>query len=166
MPDVVVRRATPDEQPLVARLWQLDRHDLSQYRGSTPGPDGLFRPEVVATFFTDPGREAWIIEADGDLAGFCVTRQRDDGSRSVFAFFVLRARRRRGIGRLAALTLLAAEPGPWAIAFQEVNAGAAAFWRGIATEVAGGSWREEHESVPDRAMAETWIRLDTSALRV
>jgi predicted acetyltransferase len=162
MPHVVVRRATDDDRELVARLWQLDRHDLSQFWGTRPGPDGLFRPEVVATFFTDPDRQAWIIEADGDIAGLTVTRVRDDGARSVFAFFVLRGLRRSGVGSQAAAQLIAESPGRWAIAFQEDNVGAAAFWRRVVRGLVGDAVREERETVPDRSLAQTWLFLDTS----
>lgn len=162
MPEVVVRRATDDDRELVARLWQLDRHDLSQFWGTRPGVDGLFRPEVVDTFFSDPDRQAWIIEADGDLAGLTITRIRDDGARSVFAFFVLRGLRRTGVGSLAAAQLIAESPGRWAIAFQEDNVAAAAFWRRLVRDLVGDAAREERETVPDRTLAQTWLHLDTS----
>ena len=162
MPQVVVRRATDDDRELVARLWQLDRHDLSQFWGTRPGEDGLFRPEVVATFFSDPDRQAWIIEADGDIAGLTVTRVRDDGACSVFAFFVLRGLRRTGVGSLAAAQLIAGSPGRWAIAFQEDNVAAAAFWRRLVRDLIGEAVREERETVPDRSLAQTWLMLDTS----
>jgi predicted acetyltransferase len=162
MPEVVVRRATDDDRELVARLWQLDRHDLSQFWGTRPGPEGLFRPEVVATFFSDADRQAWIIEADGDIAGLAVTRLRDDGASSVFSFFVLRGLRRAGVGSLAATQLVAASPGRWAIAFQEDNVGAAVFWRRLASNLVGGAVREERETVPDRTLAQTWLLFDTS----
>ena len=162
MPHVVVRRADDDDRELVARLWQLDRHDLSQFWGTRPGPDGLFRPEVVETFFTDPDRQAWIIEADGDIAGLTVTRVRDDGAWSVFAFFVLRGLRRSGVGSQAAAQLIASSPGRWAIAFQEDNVGAAAFWRQVVRGLVGDAAREERETVPDRSLAQTWLFLDTS----
>jgi predicted acetyltransferase len=162
MPQVVVRRATDDDRDLVARLWQLDRHDLSQFWGTRPGPDGLFRPEVVQTFFSDPDRQAWVIEADADVAGLAITRVRDDGARSVFAFFVLRGLRRTGVGSLAAAQLIADDPGRWAIAFQEDNVAAAAFWRRLVRDLVGDSAREERETVPDRDLAQTWLLLDNS----
>lgn len=163
MPQVVVRRATDDDRELVGRLWQLDRHDLSQFWGTRPGPDGLFRPEVVASFFSDPDRQAWVVEADGDVAGLAVTRVRHDGARSVFAFFVLRGLRRTGVGTQAAAQLIAGSPGRWAIAFQEDNVGAAAFWRRLVRDLVGDDVREERETVPDRSLAQTWLLFDTSA---
>jgi predicted acetyltransferase len=103
-----------------------------------------------------------VIEADADVAGLAVTRVRDDGARSVFAFFVLRGLRRTGVGSLAAAQLIADDPGRWAIAFQEDNVAAAAFWRRLVRDLVGDSAREERETVPDRNLAQTWLLLDTS----
>mgnify|MGYP000435033149 CR=1 FL=1 len=55
----------------------------------------------------------------------------------VFAFFVLRGLRRTGVGSLAAAQLIAESPGRWAIAFQEDNVAAAAFWRRLVRDLVG-----------------------------
>ena len=52
-------RPAPDEWPVVERLWQLYQHDLSEFRHSSPGPDGLFqarRLPRVRRGWTTPGR--------------------------------------------------------------------------------------------------------------
>lgn len=51
-----------------------------------------------------------------------LARPRPEGAASIFAFFVVRALRTRGVGRQAALQPLRSGPGAWAITFQEVNA--------------------------------------------
>ncbi|PRY02217.1 GNAT family N-acetyltransferase [Allonocardiopsis opalescens] len=160
-PQVTVVEAGPERRATVERLAQLERHDLSEFRGHTPGADGLFAFDALPLFFTEPGRQAYLVHAGSHLAGFALTRPLPDGATSIFAFFVVRALRRRGVGRLAALELIQrCRPGAWRIAFQEDNPGAARFWRRIATECVGTAWSEE--VLPGRGPSpDVWIRLDT-----
>ena len=43
-------RPAPDDWPVVERLWQLYQHDLSEFRHSAPGPDGLFRHDQLTSY--------------------------------------------------------------------------------------------------------------------
>ena len=70
---------------------------MSELVGFLPGPDGLF--EFPSPF--------------------------DDESTFIHAFFVVRALRRQGVGRAAAVDLLRSRRGRWAIAFLEENDSAA-----------------------------------------
>ena len=76
---------------------------------------------------------------------------------------MLRARRRHRVGHDAAVTALREHPGAWEIAFQEENPGAARFWRRVATDVAGTSWREERRPVPGKPEIppDVWLMLQT-----
>jgi predicted acetyltransferase len=161
---VVVREVGEEQRLVVERLGQLERHDLSEFRGTTPGPDGLFRSDRLPSFFTEPDRHVYLIHHGPTLAGFILTRLLPDGSTSIGAFFVVRALRRAGVGQLAALELLRIRPGRWSIAFQENNARAARFWRRVATAAVGPDWQEELRPVPDKPdiAPDTWLLLDTS----
>ena len=63
-------------------------------------------------------------------------------------FFVVRALRRRGIGHEVIRRVLADQPGPWVIGFQDDNPGAREFWTAVATEAVGDAWTLEHHPVP------------------
>jgi predicted acetyltransferase len=166
---VTVRTVGEDARPVIERLAQLYRHDLSEFLGYTPGPDGVFAIPWLASFFSEPDRRAYLIHHGPTLAGFALTRGLPHGATSLSAFFIVRALRRHGVGRRAAQMLLGLQPGPWAIAFQENNQGAARFWRQVATAVAGSAWREEQRPVPPTAPAglppDTWLLLDTTLPR-
>lgn len=152
---------------MVERLAQLERHDLSEFRGYTPGPDGLFAFDKLPSFFNEPDRHPYLIYHGSTVAGFTLTQGRSDGARSVYAFFVVRALRRQRVGQRAAQELLRLEPGPWAIAFQEENQGAARFWRQAVTAAVGSAWQEEQRPVPPPAPAhlppDTWLLLDNAS---
>jgi predicted acetyltransferase len=163
---VGLRVATDELRPVVERLAQLERHDLSEFRGYTPDDRGVYAFRKLPLFFTEPGHRAYLIYHGRTLAGFTLTHPRPDGANSVFAFFIVRALRRKGIGQQAAQGLLQLLPGRWAIAFQEENSGAARFWRQVATAVVGPAWQEERLPPASPAAAglpaDTWLLLDTT----
>ncbi len=124
--DVVIPRPRlqplrDSDQFLVENLWQCYQHDLSEFRGSLPGPDGRYKNGRVATYLNSPDRSAFLIEVDEAPAGFVMIRDNGDGSRVLGEFFVVRALRRQALGRRAATEVIISHPGRWEIAFQEAN---------------------------------------------
>lgn len=154
---------SPEMRPVVEHLWQLYRHDLSEFRGMLPEPDGLFPLRHLGSFYDDPDRAAYLLVHESRPAGFAFVKGVQQEPRSVGEFFVVRAMRRRRLGRDAALELLRRHPGLWEIAFQEENPGAARFWRGTATEAVGDSWTQERRPVPGKPHIppDVWITLTT-----
>ena len=69
---------------------------------------------------------------------------------SVAEFFVVRKHRRGGVGRAAAAAAIAPRPGQWELAVARTNAGAQAFWRGVAAELAADGAVEESLQDDDR----------------
>ncbi|MET8684711.1 GNAT family N-acetyltransferase [Streptomyces sp. NPDC004732] len=155
----------PEQRPVVERLAQLYRHDMSEFLGHLPAADGTYAFSKLPLFFDEPGRTALLIQHGSAPVGFVLTRPMPEGATSISAFFVVRALRRRGVGHQAALQLLRSRPGAWGIAFQPANAGAARFWRGVATAAVGSDWREESRPVPAQAPVDApddqWILLNT-----
>lgn len=163
--EVSLRLADISLRPVVERLGQLERHDLSELVGFLPGADGLFDFPRLAQFFTDADHDAYLIFAGGTLAGFCLTRPFDRESTFIHAFFVVRALRRQGVGRAAAVDLLQSRRGRWAIAFLEQNESAARFWREVATELVGDSWTEERRTAADGHQTFTFVHVDVDGSR-
>lgn len=152
---------TEEDRLVLQRLWQLYAHDLSEFRGSRPDDEGLFRAGRLPTYLADPDRACHLVLHDGAVAGFGLVRGLGAGPRVMGEFFVLRGLRRAGVGAEAARLLLSAYPGSWEVAFQDANPGAARFWRRVATEVAGDGWREEERPVPDKPEVppDVWLTL-------
>ncbi len=128
--------------PVFERLWQLYRHDLSEFRDSYPNADGLFKPHPKADGI------GYFIDSDPGLAGFVLVGDRDPYA--IDAFFIVRSYRRRGVGHDAALEAIMRHPGRWEIAFQDENPTAARFWRRIVAEITGADYREERRPVPGK----------------
>jgi len=159
-----LRPATPEDRPVLERLWQLFAHDVSERSGMLPGPDGAFPTERLVAAFEDADRQPHLVVLDGHPVGFAVVRGLDAPARVVNAFFVVRSVRRRGIGREAARAVLALRPGAWEIPFQDDNTPAVAFWRRVAQDAVGDAWTEERRPVPGRpeAVPDVWISFDTA----
>jgi predicted acetyltransferase len=161
-----LRPLSQDDRSVVERLGQLYAHDLSEFRGTMPDGSGRFKAGRLPTYFDDPDRCGYLVlteSADGDtvIAGFAMVRGVTEPRRVVGEFFVVRAARRRGVGREAGRQLLERHPGAWEIPFQDENPGAARFWRRLATELVGDAWREERRPVPDKPEIppDVWLSL-------
>ncbi|MGY4927239.1 GNAT family N-acetyltransferase [Streptomyces sp. 900105755] len=162
--DVVVRPAVPGDRPAVDRLWLMFRHDLSEFRGLLPRPDGSFRDECVEDAFAAPGWAPYLFVRGGHPVGFAFVRALDAPVRVLNSFFVVRGARRTGIGLAAVREVLARHPGRWEIAFQYENPDAVAFWRRVAAEAAGGGWTEAARPVPGmpELPPDVWISFGTA----
>lgn len=164
--ELSVRVAGAAERPTVERLWQLFRHDMSQFHGDLPEPDGRFGNERVELAFTDAeDRVPYLLTRDERPVGFVFVRGLAEPTRVMNSFFVVRGARRTGGGLRAAVRVLAQHPGAWGIPFQDANTGAVRFWRRVATEVAGSAWSEERRPLPGKpdAPPDVWITLDVPA---
>ena len=149
--ETTLRPLTAETRHVLERLWQLYRHDLSEFRGSRPDRGGLFNTRPLEPFLeVDRDRRAYLFEVDGGPVGFGLVGRVTSGPRLMFEFFVVRAMRGQGVGRAAAEALFALHPGIWEIPFQEENPAAARFWRGVAAHSARHGVREERRPVPGK----------------
>ncbi|MFJ2236775.1 GNAT family N-acetyltransferase [Streptomyces sp. NPDC087859] len=149
--DITVRPATPTDRPTVERLWLLFRHDLSEFRGQLPNPDGTFRSEWLEAAFSGSGEwAAYLFSRGAHPVGFAFVRAVTQPTRVLNSFFVVRGARRAGVGMRAVREVVARHPGAWTVAFQDANPGAVRFWRRVGETLAPGAWEEERRPVPDK----------------
>ena len=154
-PHVHVRPANPADRPTVERLWLMFRHDLSEFAAAgqlqLPNPDGTFRSERVDAAFGEGGGDwaPYLFWSGEHPVGFAFVRGINSATRVLNSFFVVRGARRAGGGMRAVRDVVARYPGSWAVAFQDANPGAVAFWRRVGEELAPGEWGEERRPVPE-----------------
>jgi predicted acetyltransferase len=170
-PEFALHRLTAKTRPVVERLWQLYRHDLSEFRGthgpsgfrgSLPDADGAFHTRTLVPFFEDDADRAAYVFYDGPNAvGFAFISHLTSQPRLMSEFFVVRGLRGHGFARAAVDELLALYPGEWEIPFQENNVAAARFWRRVAANVAGENVREELRPVAGKPEIppDVWLTL-------
>jgi predicted acetyltransferase/8-oxo-dGTP pyrophosphatase MutT (NUDIX family) len=127
----------PDDWPLLERLWQLYQHDLSEFRHSAPGVDGLFAGRIAG--YAGGGRRgdrvAYLARLGDVPCGFALVRGVGQDQRLMGEFFVTRSTRGRGTASALAREVFARHPGPWVVPFQNENPRAAAFWRRLTADV-------------------------------
>ncbi|MDL2079747.1 GNAT family N-acetyltransferase [Streptomyces sp. GXMU-J15] len=165
MYEISVRLAQTTDRPTMERLWLLFRHDMSEFSGALPNPDGTYRRERLQAALSQDDWAPYLLTSGRSPVGLACVRGLTGPVRVLSSFFVVRAARRSGLGLRAVREVVAAHPGPWEIAFQDSNAGAVAFWRRVATELVGDAWTEEHRPVPGRPdlPPDTWISFDAPA---
>ena len=161
-----VRAVEPAELAVLERLWLMFRHDLSEFRGVLPDPDGTFRSDRVRAALTDPAWAAYLVWTQDRPVGLALVRALDQPIRVLNAFFVVRGVRRTGLGSNAVRQVLLAHPGPWEVAFQDDNETAVRFWRRTATAMAGDGWTEQRRPVPGQPdlPPDVWISFTAGAL--
>jgi predicted acetyltransferase len=169
-PAFTVRPLAQEDRPVVECLWQLYRHDLSEFRGThgpagfrgmLPGEDGTFRP-LSQLPEEDADRAAYAFHSGVSPVGFAFVAHLSGEARLMSEFFIVRGLRRYGFGRTAVAEIFALHPGRWEIPFQESNDAAARFWRRVVAEAGGDSFREERRPVLGQAEVppDVWITID------
>ena len=146
----LLRPLTDDDRPIVARLWQLYSHDMSEVRGTMPNDEGLYKPGRLPTYFDDPDRCGYLISYRDAPAGFAFVQGLSGETRMIGDFFVVRAARRHCVGYDVVKELFERYPGGWEIGFQGGNAGAPELWRRVVSDTVGTGWREELRPVPNK----------------
>jgi predicted acetyltransferase len=149
---------TEEHKHVLANLLQFYRYDFSAIRGYELTPHGTFVYRYLDHYFCEDDREACFITADGQLAGFTMTRRICDGPREVAEFFVVRRHRGHGVGRDAARQMFGRHPGEWLLAFDHANLAAAQFWPAIVTAMADGPVSSSDRYPPDVSFPGTWLR--------
>ncbi len=147
--------ALESDSPLLSNLLQLYIHDLSELFSEVElGNDGRYTYDRLPLYWTEGHRRfAFIIRCDGRPAGFALSTRgspavSDPDVLDVAEFFVVRGRRRAGVGRTAASLLWNLLPGKWTVRVLEQNSGAVSFWRGVVAEYSKGTASESRFSAP------------------
>ncbi|MFF3442422.1 GNAT family N-acetyltransferase [Streptosporangium sp. NPDC002721] len=158
-----VRLVSAADRPVVERLWLMFRHDMAEFQGGLPGPDGTYHGDRLRLAFEDDDWAAYLFTSGDRPVGFSFVRALSGPARVLNSFFVVRGARRSGIGAGAVREVISRHPGPWRIAFQDSNTAGVAFWRRVATEIAGDAWTEERPPDPDRpdVPPDVWISFTT-----
>lgn len=146
---IAVVSATLEEREVVANLVQLYLYDMTSNDPFAIGADGRYEYDFLERFWRFP----YLIRVGGELAGFALVIDECPltARRPCFfmaEFFVLKAYRRRQVGRVACEQIWRWHPGQWHVAYQPHNQDAARFWQGIcpvsdtrALKFDGADWR-------------------------
>ncbi|MDA0788195.1 MAG: GNAT family N-acetyltransferase [Proteobacteria bacterium] len=145
---VEVRPASEQDRPVLDRLLQYYLHDFSEFDQTVRSDHtGRFAYPYLEFYWRDPDRFAFLIWYAGQLAGLALVRKETDpgnGERitELAEFFILRALRRGGVGRLAAQQLWGRFPGRWRVEVSAGNAVGYQFWGRVVQEATDGRYSQ------------------------
>lgn len=142
-----VSPAPPEQRALLENLMQLYAYDFSELLGGAVDEAGRFAVPSLEPYFTEEGRHPFVLLVGGHPAGFALVTgwsrlTGDAGTRDMAEFFVMRAYRRRGVGKQAAFELFDRFPGPWEVRQRASNTAATSFWRRVIAAYTGGTFTE------------------------
>lgn len=138
--EVLLQAAGAGDAELLANLIQLYAYDLSEVYALELASDGRFAYEKLPLYWSEPEeRFPLLIKHRGAVAGFAfVTRgspaSDDPRVYDVAEFFILRRRRRSGLGRKAAFLLWDRFPGTWTVRVSAGNEAGLSFWSSAISE--------------------------------
>lgn len=147
--EIAIHDAGPDDAATLRNLLQFYLHDFSEVDGNDVDDSGRFAYDDLAPYWTEADRRAFLIRADGRLAGFVLVDREAPLSGagacwSIAEFFVMRKYRRRGVGARAAAEVFRRFPGRWEVSQIAANVAAQSFWRAAIDRCTGGRYTEAY----------------------
>lgn len=142
---VLVRRASKSKKPVLRRLLELYRYDLSRIDRSELDDRGRYGYHYLDHYWRERGRFPYLIAVNDSWAGFALVNKRSPLPGADWAmaeFFVLARYRRRGVGEQAARWLFDQHRGTWHVAELAGNKNAQAFWRRVIRRYTAGRFEE------------------------
>jgi predicted acetyltransferase len=125
--------AAPEQEPILANLFELYAHDFSEFHNLELGADGRFGFQHLALYWVEPERHPFLVKVDGKWAGFVLVKRGsevsfDENTWDLAEFFIARGYRRRGVGMTVAHEVWRRFPGRWEVRVMESNVSAREFW--------------------------------------
>ena len=143
-------RSAPADRLWIQSVYRDYLDDLNPGTGIFPalGEVGHREPDQIAHWFGDPNTFPLIIVKGSEPVGFArVLRAVASAAQPridyrMAEFFVLRTRRRLGIGQTAVQLILSRFAGRWEIVEYLRNTAAVSFWRRVVASYTRGSYQE------------------------
>ncbi|EKE07544.1 MAG: hypothetical protein ACD_18C00059G0003 [uncultured bacterium] len=128
-----------DEKEVLKQLLELYQYDFSIFNDADVDDIGLYSYKHLDSYFDDPKRKAFFIKYNNKYCGFVMINDylrvlKNEGSKAVAEFFVLKKYRRLGIGKYVSEKMFGMFPGKWEIFQQKNNEGAVDFWQNVIKE--------------------------------
>lgn len=138
----------PAEQKEVLRnLLEKYDYEFSQYDNRDVNPLGLYGYSYLDNYWTEEGRWAFFLKADGRLAGFAMVNDYPEAGEPLdycmSEFFVLYKYRRCGLGKWAAFQLFDRFKGKWQLKRTPKNEGSVHFWDKVVASYTNGRFTLE-----------------------
>ncbi len=139
---VTLLPAALEQKPILDDLFQQYARDFSAFHPVGFGADGRFHYSHLDSYWQDETRFPFLVMLDQQPAGFVLVQRGSQISENpavwdMAEFFVVRDRRRNGIGTNVAHAVWTRFPGPWEVRVMQSNPDALLFWSAAVRNFAG-----------------------------
>lgn len=142
--EILLERAGESSRELLFRLLQYSLYEESGTDGNEMNENGLFDYPWFDAYFSEPGREAWLIRnGGGKLLGFAMVNehvQKVSRGHSIAEFMILPGCRRKGAGSEAARLCFETHRGNWEVSPAAGSSRAKQFWDSVISHYTGGRY--------------------------
>lgn len=143
--NVEIRLAKVHERETLSNLLEKYNYEFSQYVQQDVDKNGLYGYPYLDDYWSESGRWAYFILADGNLAGFVLVNNHSELEThqtdfSVAEFFVMHKYRRKGVGKRAFYQVMERHQGSWQLKCHPGNVGASYFWSRMIDNYTKGSF--------------------------
>lgn len=130
--DIQILKADISDKEILRNLLEKYDYEFSQYDNRDVNKLGLYGYTYLDHYWTEDGRHAFLIKADGNLAGFAMVNTYKeifkDADYSMAEFFIMYKYRRLGVGKYVASKLFETFKGKWELKRHPKNKASVYFW--------------------------------------
>lgn len=156
--EISINKASYDDLATVQNLGRFYVYEMSRYCGFLKGweipLDGLYTCNDLSRYWTEPGRFAFLIKVDNELAGFALINKVGsipEVEWNMGEFFIVSKYQRKGVGLYAAELTFQEFPGVWEVMQIPENQGAIAFWDKVIDHYTQGNFLIEQKIILEPA---------------
>jgi predicted acetyltransferase len=154
--EISLCKASEKDKDTIQNLGRFYVYEMSRYCGFLSGweipANGLFECIDLSSYCEKPDRHAFLIKADGELAGFVLINKvgsTPDVDWNIGEFFVVSKFQGKGIGRHAAEQVFNQFPGIWETSQIPENKAALDFWEKVVEGYANGQFEKSLKTIAE-----------------
>ena len=143
--DILLKQVQIEDREILANLLEKYDYEFSQYDNRDVNKLGLYGYKYLDCYWLEDKRQAYFIEADGNLAGFVMINEIAEAEDrktdfSAAEFFVMYKYRRKGIGKQAFFMAADLHRGKWQLKRHPKNLVSVFFWDKVINEYTSGNY--------------------------
>ena len=145
--EFALEAVTVGQKEILRNLLEKYNYEFSQYDGTDINDLGLYGYSYLDNYWTEKGRWAFFLKADGRLAGFAMVNDYPEAGEPIdycmSEFFVMYKYHRCGLGTWAVYQLFDRFQGLWQLKRTPRNEGSVYFWDKMVDGYTGGHFKLE-----------------------
>ncbi|SMF76953.1 Predicted acetyltransferase [Paenibacillus uliginis N3/975] len=143
-----------EQKSVLRQLIELYEYDFSEFNNNDVNQYGYYGYSYFDHYWLEPGRVPFFILVNGNLAGFILVNSfcyclKEENSRSISEFFIMRKYRKQGVGIKAAHMVFNLMPGHWEVLQHPENHTSHHFWNRAIDSYTNGQFNIEAGETED-----------------